>query len=240
MSITPGLKLDVSRFTSALQALASKDVAVATVWALNDTATDVVDHIKTRMNVVFDRPTPFTQNAFMVVKAQTGHLEAVVLERPSLGARHYLKVEETGGLRAQSGFERLLARSLAYEGVIQSIIPADNARLDAYGNWSSGERNQVLSGLLAQRDVRTNTSVASRNRNGKRATYFIPQRGLSPDIYKREASGRIGIVAHISAKVPVYQQRLGFFETAGDVWHDKLPSHMARTLGQMIRKRFGQ
>ncbi|MDP1620400.1 MAG: hypothetical protein Q8M12_05405, partial [bacterium] len=73
----------------------------------------------------------------------------------------------------------------------------------------------------------------------KLAAYFIPKHGLSPDIYKREASGQIGVIAHISAKVPVYQQRLGFFDMAADVWRDRLPGHLARTVGQMIAKRFG-
>ncbi|MDO8982755.1 hypothetical protein [Cypionkella sp.] len=237
--MSTGLRLDTSAFTSALQALASRDVGIAVAWALNDTATDVLDHIQDRMKVVFDRPTRFTQNAFMVVKAQANRAEAAVQERPLVGSRHYLKVEESGGPRAQSGFERLLSRSLAYEGIVQSIIPADNARLDAYGNWSAGERNQVLSGLMAQRDGLSNSTAASKKRNAKRAAYFIPKHGLSPDIYKREASGQIGVIAHISAKVPVYQQRLGFFDTAADVWRDKLPGHLARTIGQMIAKRFG-
>ncbi|MDO9006349.1 MAG: hypothetical protein Q7V20_23135, partial [Aquabacterium sp.] len=127
--MSTGLRLDTSAFTSALQALASRDVGIAVAWALNDTATDVLEHIQDRMKVVFDRPTRFTQNAFMVVKAQANRPEAAVQERPLVGSRHYLKVEEGGGPRAQSGFERLLSRSLAYEGIVQSIIPADNARL---------------------------------------------------------------------------------------------------------------
>mgnify|MGYP000851794814 FL=1 len=232
-----GLRLDTSAFTSALQALAGRDVGIAAAWALNDTGADVLDHVQARMNVVFDRPTRFTQNAFMVVKARPNSLEAAVQERPSVGARHYLKVEEGGGPRGQTGFERLLSRSLAYEGVIQSIIPADNARLDAFGNWSAGERNEVMSGLKAQKDKLSNTTVASKKRKPNRAIYFVPKG--KPGIYKRTIDGQIAVVALISTKVPVYQQRLGFFDTAADVWRDKLPGHLARTIGKMIEKRFG-
>ena len=237
MSISFGL--DTSAFQSAMKELSGRDVRIAVTWALNDTAADVHAHIKDRMGMVFDRPTRFTQNAFMVVKARPDTLQAAVQERPSVGSRHFLKVQERGGARGQTGFESLLSQKLAYAGVIQSIIPADNARLDAYGNWSRGERNQVLSALQAQGDASANTTARSKGRNRKRATYFVPKSGLTPGIYKRTAQGQLGIVAVISDKVPVYQQRLGFFEGAEQVWRAKLPGHLARTVGKMIEKRFG-
>lgn len=234
------LRLDTDGFAAALSALADRDVRPAAAWALNDTAADVLAHVQGRMQVVFDRPTLFTQNAFMVGRARADRLEAVVGERPSAGARHYLKVQEAGGPRSQTGFEKLLSQKLAYAGVVQSIIPADNARLDAYGNWSRGERNQVLSALQAQGDAAANTAARSAARNRGRARYFVPKSGLTPGIYKRTAKGQLGIVAVISAKVPVYQQRLGFYEGAAEIWSARLPGHLARTLGRVMAKRLGQ
>jgi hypothetical protein len=233
------LRLNPSDFTAALQFLSDRDVKIAATWALNDTADDVLTDIKNRMDVVFDRPTRFTKNAFMVVKARPDALEATVQERRANAGRDYLKIQETGGARRQTGFEHLLSRSLAYDGVIQSIIPADDARLDAYGNWSKGERNQVLSALQAQRDGTANTTERSKKRNRNRATYFVPKHSLTPGIYKRTAGGDIGIVALISPKVPVYHQRLGFLDHAETVWKAKLPVHLNRTLSKMFLKRLG-
>ena len=53
------------------------------------------------------------------------------------------------------------------------------------------------------------------------------------------ANGNIGIVAVISTKVPVYQQRLGFYENAGQLFAAKMSDHLTRTLGRMMQKRFG-
>lgn len=233
------LHLDPSDFTTALQFLSERDVKSAATWALNDTADDVLADVQSRMDVTFDRPTRFTKNAFKVVKAKLDALEATVQERRANAGRDYLKIQETGGARRQTGFEHLLSRSLAYEGIIQSIIPADDARLDAYGNWSKGERNQVLSSLQAQRDGTANTTARSKKRNSKRATYFVPKHSLTPGIYKRTSSGDIGIVALISPKVPVYHQRLGFLDHAETVWKTKLPLHLNRTLSKMFAKRLG-
>jgi hypothetical protein len=233
------LRLDPSAFTAALQSLSSRDVKIAATWALNDTAAEVLTDVQNRMSVVFDRPTRFTKNAFMVVKARPDALEASVQERRANAGRDYLKTEETGGPRRQTGFERQLSRSLAYEGIIQSIIPGDEARLDAYGNWSQGERNQVLSGLKAQRDGATNTTALSKKRNSKRATYFVPKNGLTPGIYKRTPGGGIGIVAVISQAVPTYHRRLGFLDHAETLSKVKVPIHLRRTLSKMFVKRLG-
>ncbi|WP_339113272.1 hypothetical protein [Thioclava sp. GXIMD2076] len=231
--------LDTSGFTTALDTLAKRDVVIASTWALNDTAEEARAHVAERMTVVFDRPTRFTQNAFRVRKARSSDLEAAVEERATIGRRHYLKVQEEGGPRGQTGFEKLLSQNLAFEGIIQSVIPAEGARLDAYGNWSTGERNQVLSALNAQRDRAANATKASRKRKPKRARYFVPKAGLTQDIYKRGPSGIAERVAILSDKVPVYQKRLGFFAEAERIYETRLPAHLGRTLAKMIAKRFG-
>lgn len=234
------MSIDTGPFTLALRQMAERDLRIAATWALNDMAEDIRLDVQKRMQVVFDRPTRWTLNSFEVVKANPTGLQAVVQQRAGSASRHYLRVEEEGGPRPQTGFETLLSRSLAYEGIIQSIVPADNARLDAYGNWSSGEKSRVLSDLQAQRDGTANSTAASRKRHRARARYFVPKGGLTANaIYKREASGQIGVVAVISAKVPVYQQRLGFFDNAGRIFEAKMPDHLSRTLAKMMAKRFG-
>lgn len=235
------LAIDPGPFTQAIRMLAERDIRIAATWALNDTADEALKSVQDRMNVAFDRPTRFTQNAFYATKARSSKLEAAVVERPTRAARDYLSIQEQGGPRPQTGFEAQLSRSLAYEGHIQSVIPADEARLDAHGNWSMGERNQVMSALKIQRDYASNATARStlRGRKRGRVTYFVPQSGLHPGIYRKTADGSIGIVAVISDKVPVYQQRLGFYEETNRVYADRFAAHMSRTFSKMIGKRFG-
>ncbi|PTV94913.1 hypothetical protein C8J27_106182 [Rhodobacter aestuarii] len=199
--------------------------------ALNDTAADALKHMQDRMEVVFDRPTRWTKNAFMVWRAKTSNLEAQVKERPSMGRRHYLKVQEAGGQRPSTGVEGLLKTHLAYDGIIAAVVPAAKARLDSYGNWSSGERNQVLSALSAQRDRTANTTKASGKRAKARASYFVEGTG----IYRRKADGEVNRVLHILDALPSYSPQLGFYEGVAEIWRYRLPVHLDRRLAEAVR-----
>lgn len=234
------LTIDTAQFTAAMQTLADRDLRIAGVWALNDMAEEIRQDVADRMNVVFDRPTPWTRNAFMVWRATQQTMTATVQLRPSAGSRHYLRVQEEGGPRPQTGLEQALSVALAVDGDVRSVIPGEFAKLDAYGNWSRGERNQVMSQLKVQRDAAANETIASRKRAPRRSRYFVASKGLAPGVYRRDEVGGAALrVLKISAKVPVYQQRLGFYDEAQRLFEARMTDHLTRTIGQMIAKRFG-
>ena len=124
-----------------------------------------------------------------------------------------------------------------HDGIITAATPASGAKLDAYGNWSSGQRNQALSAVQAQRDKSSNTTATSRNRKRKRkrAGFFVPRANskLSPGIWKRDPDGSISKVLHFTRGMPVYDERLGFFDGAAEVYQARLPEHLARTIAKM-------
>lgn len=235
------LTLDDREMQAHLSRLSDRQVRIAGTWALNDTASDVLAHVQGRMRAVFDRPTPFALNAFKVKRARPDNLTAEVLERDSQGRRHFLKVQESGGVRGRTGLEGLLDARLAYEGIITAVTPAGGAKLNAYGNWDTGERNRVLSAVQAQRDTTTNTTKASRKRNRKRAGYFVPaaESRLSAGIWKREADGTISKVLHFTRAMPAYDPRLGFFDGAAEVYQARLPEHLRRTIAKMAARSGG-
>lgn len=232
------ISIDDDQLQRNLRQLGDKDARQAVVWALNDTADDVLKHVQARMGEVFDRPTRFTRNAFMVWRAKPNSLEAEVMERPSVGRRHYLKAQELGGARGQTGLETLLSSRLAYDGTIQSVIPAGGAKLDAYGNWSNTERKQAVAAVQAQRADAASAAPDTRKRKRKRAGFFVPKAGsgLSPGIWKRATDGAISKVAHFSAVAPVYTQRLGFQDGAEEVYRARLPAHLIRTFDRMAAR----
>lgn len=228
-------------FNRNLSDIERKQLPFAAAVAVNKTAREVIAHLKERMEVVFDRPTPFTKNAFELKPAATRQsAEATVTEKPMQGRRHYLKVQELGGPREQTGLEKLLSMKAAWGGVIQSVIPAtgstfDNARLDRYGNWSSGERNQVLSALGAQRDTRSNTTAASRKRAKSRATYFVPKHGLAPGVYRRKAPGEIPVrVLKFSSDRPSYPKLLGFMDGTEEIFRQRIGENLTIALAQAL------
>lgn len=205
---------DAERLVGVFGDVLQRQVPFALSLALTDTAHEARTAMQRHIDGVFDMPTPFTRNAFQVKPARKDDLVAVLEQKADNRRRDYLGVEDAGGPRGQTGFERLLGRRVAFAGDIRSVLPADNARLDKYGNWSAGQRNQVLSALQAQRDSTSNTSETSAKRNkGKRLTYFVPQTGLTPGIYSRNAAGDLGVVAIFSGAVPSYSPRLAFYET---------------------------
>ncbi|WP_376872354.1 hypothetical protein [Albirhodobacter sp. R86504] len=230
------LQINRSQFDRALEGVSEKRMPWAAANALNDTAKDVLTYMQDRMEVVFDRPTRFTKNAFMVWKANPRNMTAAVQERNSVGPRHFLKVQERGGSRGQTGLEGLLSSRLAYSGVLAAAIPADGAKLDAFGNWSKGERNQVLSALGAQRDTRSNATDASRKREKNRASYFVPKHGLTPGVYRRETNGALNIVLAFVDHAPVYEKRLGFYDGAGEVFEERLPINLRASLEKELAK----
>lgn len=228
------LDLDDAAFRRQLTNLEVTQLPFAASKALNDTAYEALKHIQGRMDVVFDKPTRFTKNALMVWRATKQNLEAQVKERPSVGPRHYLKVQEAGGSRPQTGLEKLLAANVAWDGYLAAAVPAAGAKLDSYGNWSSGERNQVLSALGAQRDSASNQSDASRKRAKKRASYFVPKSGLSPGVWKRTVSGELSKVLNFSSTAPSYTKRLGFYDGVADVWARVLPERLSIRLAEAV------
>lgn len=233
--ITVSCTLDDGPFRRQLSNIEARQLPFAAKNALNDVAGDVLELVRDRMKVVFDRPTRWTQNAFRIDYARKTRLEAVVKLKDQVAGKHYLKVQEEGGPRPQTAFEKGMALRLPYEGVIRAVIPTQHARLDAFGNWSSGERNQVMSALGVQRNAGDNTSEASRKRNKGRASYFVPKKGLAPGVYKRTQPGGIPVkVLNFSDSAPTYSARLGFEKSAVLVWQSKLPTHLARRLDEAI------
>lgn len=231
-----GFDLDALAFLGQLSNIATQQLPFAASQALNDTAYEGLAAIKAQTAQVFDKPTRFTLNYFMVWRADKRTLEARIQPRPSAGRKHYLKVQESGGQRPATGVERLMSSRLAYEGLIAAVTPARGARLDSFGNWSSGERNQVLSALGAQRDATANTTAASAKRKRGRASYFVPRNGgLSPGVYRRTSPGaEPEKVLNFLDSMPSYAARFGFEDVIEDLWRTRLPVHLRRRLDAAI------
>lgn len=239
--MSASFRLDTRQWNAGLTALDQRQVPFATMMAVNRTAQDVLDDVRARMDVVFDRPTRFTKNAFQIMpRASRANPEATVGERPSVTKRHYLKVQETGGARGQTGVEALLARNLPLAMDLRAVIPAtggpfEGARLDSFGNWSTGERNQVLSALKSQRDATANVTDRSRARNRRRASYFVPKHGLAPGVYRRNAPGDIPVrVLKFSERAPQYQPRLEFLDRAERIFAERMATNFADALSRAL------
>ncbi len=197
----------------------ARQLPFATANALTRTAHKVMDAEKVEIARVFDRPTPFTLNAFMVVPARKDTLVAEVRykDAPGYARKHFLEVQESGGLRGMTGTEKLLKAADIGAGDFAAILPARTASKDAYGNWSGGERQRVLSALQAQRDYAQNTTDRSRARNSRRADYYVGRRGGTVGVFKRQGEDDTLILVLLKSP-PVYQARFDFYGVANKTW----------------------
>ncbi len=215
--------------------LGMRQLPFALSRALNATTDDVLVAVNMEILRAFDRPTPYTQKAFKTTKsARKDYLLASVEQKPDAIGRDYLSTEVTGGPRSMTGQERALDAKVSYAGVLRTVLPADGAKLDAYGNWSRGQRNQVFANIGAMSDPFMNTPSA-----GKKAAklaraktrYFVPRParnggGLYPGVYQRDSAGNLNIILAFSDAVPVYTPRFNFEPVAEAAARAAFPDHL--------------
>lgn len=200
----------IKKALDKLNRVEKSQVSFALSVAINDTAKEAVEDIKTEMKSVFDTPVRWTLNAFFVKRGTKRKPVAVIRRKDAQRGRHYLEVQSKGGARPQTGLEKGLGSRLAYAGIVRTVTPTSKARKTKAGNWSPAQRNQVLSGIKAQRDPTANTTKASKKRNKSRAGYFVPRPGskLSPGVYQRKSRKKIVKILHFSDGSANYKKRL--------------------------------
>lgn len=190
-----------------------------------------------RMDTAFDRPTPYTKNAFWVRAATKSNPVAEVYTREFAGkgvaAGKYLAPNVYGGQRRQKRSE-VLVSGLAGQQVymVPDLVPKD-----AYGNVNRGQIVRMLSALRAFQGDRAymNMSAKTLRRLGKRkllvgrgvagklgsggarhvttSNFFIgrTKRGGKPwAIYEMVASGLIVKRFQLTTKAPQYRVRYPF------------------------------
>ncbi|WP_127109913.1 hypothetical protein [Pararhodobacter zhoushanensis] len=245
------MAVDASDFLKRTGDLMNRDLSIIETWALNWTADEAVDALKHRMSVVFDRPTkaiagvagnPKT-GAFYVWRARKSTREAVIEERGALKKKHFLKVQNQGGPRPQTALEKLVEARVVSAQILRAVVPASGAKLNSYGNWSPGERNQALSEIGAQRqDMRrgatanaTAQSIARARKRG-RASYFVPTNGgLSPGIWKRTRKGDLSKVAHFVDHAPRYTPLLNFEGVISRIYTERLEINLRRAFERAMK-----
>lgn len=217
------LTLDHSDLTRGLTHLQTEQAPYAAARGLTDIAWGAARGLKGHMSEVFDNPTAFTRNAFRAIGATKTNLEAQVLPKDRIAGRHYLFTQEEGGIRPQTGIEKLLGKHVAFDGILQTAVPADDAKLNRAGNLSAAQIQRLLSGLGAQRDRHQNTTGTSRKRQKSRETYFVPRHGLAPGVFARQANGRLKMILAFTSSAARYRKRLGYEEFVADYMDAHFP-----------------
>ncbi len=173
-----------------------KHIPYAVRLAVNRVAELSIPTIKTNMNVVFDRPSPWTLNSLRVKYATSAKPVAVVQHKDISGrgtsASKYLRPNIEGGTRSKKSSEKQWSTKMN-----QPIwwTPSKNVELDAYGNVPATIIRKLLAATKAE--VGGAGKKQQRFKKGALSTgrYFLrkpsDRSGKKPGVYEQTVWGAI-------------------------------------------------
>ena len=216
------LKSDSKKVNAKLANLTMRQIPFAASKALNRTANELKAFNRIQMKRRFDKPVPYTLNAFMVERSNKRKLIAGVRRKDKPSGKHYLEVQAKGGSRPRKAVESMMEYRVKYDPSLRAVLPTSkgNGKTKA-GGINMGEVHRALAGLGAslssQPYTRNKQRAAESRRNLQKrpAQYFVGEPGSGKNktggIYKRSAGGKkVTKVFHFLDYSPQYEKRLPF------------------------------
>lgn len=217
------IRSNVAQVQQQLTELQRRRLPKAAVEAADRTGRYIHGALRSEMQQVFDRPTPWALGG---LRFQRPSLQRPVVRiwleefgGKGIPAADFLAANIQGGKRKHKRFEKaLIAKGLMPSGMF--AVPGNNAPLDAYGNVPGSFIVRMLSDLQAfgEQGYRANRKG---ERRGKRKTnyFFVPAKGsgLRPGVYWQMPGGLVGIVFVFVSSV-AYRKRYDFYGVAKRVY----------------------
>lgn len=250
-----------AEFGEALKALADceSQVAYATARALNATAENLQETLRSEMKAVFKGgPTPYTLNSLFLRRATKSRLEAVVWLKTRNRPEHYLLPQIQGGGRPMKRFEERL-QAMGLMRLDQRAVPASDVKLDGYGNMTKGQISQIMSHLRADsaKGVAQAVGYGKRSKSKRTSVEYFVSRGRSSQRYGYAGRSKGAMYSqHLPAGVYVryrtpwgsavkpvlifvsatrYSKRFDFFGIAERVVGSRLPLHIQVFVQEAMR-----
>lgn len=206
-----------------LDRIPARQLPFARTLIANRMAQKVRDNEILVMKARFDRPTPWSLNS-LYIKAATKQKPVARVwfkEKAAKGtpANTYLQPEVFGGSRNAKRLEKAMEH-MGYLKSGQFLVPAQGARLDAYGNMQRSQVVQILSAFRAFSNVgfTANASGSKRsNRVQQRNAYFFGEVSGELGIWQRVKSAfgnGARPVMLVTDGSPKYSVRFPFFAVA--------------------------
>ncbi|MEM5461597.1 hypothetical protein VSR69_43570 [Paraburkholderia phytofirmans] len=225
------IRVDASSLVQGIDNNVQRQLPYVQATALNNTAKQAQQALRSAMPQYFDRPTPYTLGSTRITYATKSKPVATVGYKDDsfkgTPATKYLLPEVEGGDRNAKRIEQLLR----YAGLLPAdrfVVPAEGAMLDQYGNISRGQYSKMLARLQASRDAAQNETDQSRRRSSRRrrnptndVRYFVGQPGGGKEplgLWARYhfAHGYAIRPVLMFVSAPHYQQRFPFDQIVAD------------------------
>ena len=151
-----GIKLSIDQDLKGFERFTKnyrKQLPFASSVAINNTAFDIRTALNKGTLGAFNKPTKFTQKAFIVTKSKKTNLVAhtFAVDKAGKDRARYLRFGVEGGQRPPKGFERYFA-GLPNDGTIPAnsfFMPTSLVKTDASGNITRATLKRITSGINA-------------------------------------------------------------------------------------------
>lgn len=258
-----------------LQDFSDRRFRSAVATGLTRTAVEAKAAAEKRMLADLQRPTPYTQRSLYVIAAtaeqgkagisnigkpgnpysgrlvrsaylaaEVGVKDEAATTNNGTPATKYLLPQVEGGPRHTKRFELALqAKGAMPKGWL--AVPAAGARIDAFGNVSRGQVQQILAQIgteLLAGSKRTPASdkakLAGQRRAGGQFFAVLPGRrgNLKPGIYQRELTGRNITPVFVYVRSATYRARYGFDEAVRQVADARLRPNIEQAVAQSLAR----
>lgn len=239
--ISISVKHNIGDAIALLDSTYRKQVPFATAKALTKVAQLGQAAVIQAMTTQFDRPTPFTLKSLFIKPATKLSLQAAVYlkDRPAgknpNSLADLLNQEFAGGGRIRKRLELYLQRA-GYISGNEFVAPGAAAKLDQYGNMSSGQIQQILSQLKASPDAGAYSTKSTRSRrNVKKAGEYFWSRGgrLPRGVWLRAGESVRPILLVIST--PQYRQRIDMAKIVQKVIDTRFNAEFQAAMDEALR-----
>ena len=218
MGLELSIKQDFKRFERFLNNT-SKQLPFATSLALNETGFDMRETFNKSTLSAFDRPTRFTQNAFLTTKSKKTNLIVHVYANDKQGRNRarYLRYGVKGGNRPVKGYESYFS-NLPNDGTIGRYFLPVNIPKNSYGNVTQARLKKISGNVLS------NKAFVGRPKNSSRR----------PGIYERDGSRLITRFVTVNSR-PSYTGRLNLQDIGDKVVSRRFNQHFSKSMSRALK-----
>lgn len=221
----------------------ARQLPFATALALNATARGVKAAGVESMRREFDRPKPITLNSLYIKPATKARQQAEVYVKDDVlgkgasgGMAQVLGHQFSGGQRTRKRLEMHMQR-MGYISAAEYVAPGPDARLDAYGNISTGQIQQLMTALRLHWDTYNNATRSKRSeRNAKAAGRLFwsdGTRGKRRGVWGSDAKHNLLLIL-VVIPTPHYKRRIFLDRLASEVvardWSSNFAAALTRAM----------